>query len=224
MLRPFFPELVMSTDLLSFEHPSVLLFCLTGRKISTSSTKFVFFMPIWKTKWPSWPIHQKGGTLYSGARYVAFWTSCILFLSICKYCIKAISDGSSIEIQGAQIKRKLQNQKFLSRSGIRTYIRQILGQMPYPVNCGTNRELVIQSYSKWVNSPSYECILKGKRNVYSLWMLFVNRLNHTSWVAIVTPTDRPKSVRNRCVIKVLEAFSVCHFAFWIFLSVKGLLS
>ena len=30
MLRPFFPELVMSTDLLSFEHPSVLLFCLTA--------------------------------------------------------------------------------------------------------------------------------------------------------------------------------------------------
>ena len=28
MLRPFFPELVISTDLLSFEHPSVLLFCL----------------------------------------------------------------------------------------------------------------------------------------------------------------------------------------------------
>ena len=27
MLRQFFPELVMSTDLLSFEHPSVLLFC-----------------------------------------------------------------------------------------------------------------------------------------------------------------------------------------------------
>ena len=26
MLRPFFPELVMSTDLLSLEHPSVLLF------------------------------------------------------------------------------------------------------------------------------------------------------------------------------------------------------
>ena len=28
MLRPFFPELVMSTDLFSFKHPSVLLFCL----------------------------------------------------------------------------------------------------------------------------------------------------------------------------------------------------
>ena len=30
----------------------------------------------------------------------------------------------------------------------------------------------------------------------------VNRFNHTSWVAIVTPTDRPKSVHNRCVIEV----------------------
>ena len=30
MLRPFFPELVMSTDLLSFEHPSVLLFCFVN--------------------------------------------------------------------------------------------------------------------------------------------------------------------------------------------------
>ena len=27
LLMNFFPELVMSTDLLSFEHPSVLLFC-----------------------------------------------------------------------------------------------------------------------------------------------------------------------------------------------------
>ena len=30
----------------------------------------------------------------------------------------------------------------------------------------------------------------------------VNRFNHTSWVTVVTPTDRPKSVRNRCVIEV----------------------
>ena len=30
----------------------------------------------------------------------------------------------------------------------------------------------------------------------------VSRFNHTSWVSIVTPTDRPKSVRNRCVIEV----------------------
>ena len=33
MLTPFFTELVMSTDLLSFEHPSVLLFCLSRGSI-----------------------------------------------------------------------------------------------------------------------------------------------------------------------------------------------
>ena len=30
----------------------------------------------------------------------------------------------------------------------------------------------------------------------------VDRFNHTSCVAIVTPSDRPKSVRNCCVIEV----------------------
>ena len=30
----------------------------------------------------------------------------------------------------------------------------------------------------------------------------LTRLNHTSWVAVVTPTDCPKSVRNPCVIEV----------------------
>ena len=30
----------------------------------------------------------------------------------------------------------------------------------------------------------------------------MNRFNHTSGVTAVTPTDRPKSVRNRCVIEV----------------------
>ena len=34
----------------------------------------------------------------------------------------------------------------------------------------------------------------------------VNRFNHTSGVTAVTPTDRPKSVSNHCVIKVLMAF------------------
>ena len=29
----------------------------------------------------------------------------------------------------------------------------------------------------------------------------VHQVNHTSWVAAITPTDRPKSVRNRCVIE-----------------------
>ena len=30
----------------------------------------------------------------------------------------------------------------------------------------------------------------------------VKPVNHTSWVALVTPTDRPKSVRNRCLIEL----------------------
>ena len=32
-------------------------------------------------RWPPWPIHQKGGTLYSGARYVALWAYCFLSFS-----------------------------------------------------------------------------------------------------------------------------------------------
>ena len=32
--------------------------------------------------------------------------------------------------------------------------------------------------------------------------------NHTSGVTVVTPTGRPKSVRNRCVIEVLVTFYV----------------
>ena len=52
---------------------------LTGSKISTSSSEFVFFRPISKQKCPPWPIPQKGGTLYSGARYVTLWASCFVF-------------------------------------------------------------------------------------------------------------------------------------------------
>ena len=39
-------------------------------------------------------------------------------------------------------------------------------------------------------------------------------VNHTSWVAVVTPTDRPKSVRNRCLIELfvtLFLLSLCPF-------------
>ena len=53
---------------------------LTGSKISRSSTKFVFFRPMSKQKFPPWLICQKGGTLYSGARYVALWASCFFFV------------------------------------------------------------------------------------------------------------------------------------------------
>ena len=49
-----------------------LLWKLIESKISMSSTKFVFFGPIRKPR-----CGNKCGTLYSGARYVALWASCI---------------------------------------------------------------------------------------------------------------------------------------------------
>ena len=49
----------------------------------------------------------------------------------------------------------------------------------------------------------------------------VNQVNHTSWVAVVTPTDRPKSVRNRCLIELFCGV-VCVFTlpFWHFLGCR----
>ena len=55
---------------------------LTGSKISMSFTKFVFFGPNRNQKWPPWLIPQKGGTLYSGARYVALWASCFYIVTL----------------------------------------------------------------------------------------------------------------------------------------------
>ena len=55
----------------------------------------------------------------------------------------------------------------------------------------------------------------------------VNRFNDTSWLTVVTPTDRPKSVRNRSVIELFGGvfvFSFCLFdmAVGIGAFVKGL--
>ena len=52
----------------------------------------------------------------------------------------------------------------------------------------------------------------------------VNGFNHTSWVAIVTPNDRPKSVRNRCVIENFGGVLVLPRCFLIFSVIVGLLS
>ena len=47
-------------------------------KISMFSARFVFFRSISIQKLLPWSLCQKGGTLYSGARYVALWASCII--------------------------------------------------------------------------------------------------------------------------------------------------
>ena len=50
----------------------------------------------------------------------------------------------------------------------------------------------------------------------------VNQVNHTSWVAVVTPTDRPKSVRNRCVIELFcGVVYVVTLPFWHFCWCRG---
>ena len=44
----------------------------------------------------------------------------------------------------------------------------------------------------------------------------VTQVNHTSWVAVNTPTDRPKSVRNRCVIELFcGVVCVVSLPFWL---------
>ena len=55
----------------------------------------------------------------------------------------------------------------------------------------------------------------------------VNQVNHTSLVAVITPTDRPKSIRNRCVIEFfcgvvcVVTLSLWHFC-WCMGFCKGL--
>ena len=46
----------------------------------------------------------------------------------------------------------------------------------------------------------------------------IKPLSHTSYVAVVTQTDRPKSVRNHCVIELLVALFVMSLCpFWVYL-------
>ena len=67
-------------------------------------------------------------------------------------------------------------------------------------------------YAKWnhcVTSKFHvSCLCSRLPNCCGEWQGWdpVNRFNYTSWVAIVTQTDHPKSVRNRCVIRVLVFF------------------
>ena len=46
------------------------------------------------------------------------------------------------------------------------------------------------------------CVLLITRLLRGVGRLARKPVNHTSWVAVVTPTDRPKSVRNCCLIEL----------------------
>ena len=57
------------------------------------------------------------------------------------------------------------------------------------------------------------CVLLITRRLRLVGRLSARKpVNHTSGVTAVAPTDRPKSVRNRCVIAVLVAY-LCFFGF-----------
>ena len=57
------------------------------------------------------------------------------------------------------------------------------------------------------------CVLLIKRLLRLVGRWARKPVNHTSWVAVVTPTDRPKSVRNRCLIELFcgVVLSLCPF-------------
>ena len=47
----------------------------------------------------------------------------------------------------------------------------------------------------------------------------VNRFNHTSWMVVVTATDRPKSVHNRCEFEVFFFLALLCYQFSVEFSV-----
>ena len=51
----------------------------------------------------------------------------------------------------------------------------------------------------------FTCVLLIKRLLRLVGRWARKPVNHTSLVALVTPTDRPKSVRNRCLIELFVA-------------------
>ena len=50
------------------------------------------------------------------------------------------------------------------------------------------------------------CVLLITRLLWMEGWDRVNWFNHIIWVPVVSPTNRPKSVRNRCVIEVSVEF------------------
>ena len=62
------------------------------------------------------------------------------------------------------------------------------------------------------NSSHHLIYLVGIASYWSFW----NILKPTSWAAVVSRTNRPKSVCSCCAIEVLVASLCCHVAFFIF--------
>ena len=93
----------------------------------------------------------------------------------------------------------------------------------------------VRKYTKFTEFLTGVVVTRNIKNIFDTQRLFlnvcpfavagsrkvgpVNKVNHTSCVAVVTPTDRPKSVCNRCVIELFRRCLCCHFALLTFLLV-----
>ena len=79
------------------------------------------------------------------------------------------------------------------------------------------------SLYKDVHLQMFKCVsfwLHGCCGEWEGWP--VNQANHTSWVAVVTPTDRPKSVRDCCLIELFcGVVCVVTLPFWHFCWCRG---
>ena len=74
--------------------------------------------------------------------------------------------------------------------------------------------LLVCCLYKEVHLQIFKCVLLITQLLRGLGRLASKQVNHTSWVAVVTPTDRPKSVRNCCLIELFVALfvlSLCPF-------------
>ena len=69
---------------------------------------------------------------------------------------------------------------------------------------------------------AYITVMIPLYTVFIVHVYPVNRFKYTSWVAIVTPTDRPKSVRDRCEINFSYCFRVVALLFGFFCGCSGL--
>ena len=66
------------------------------------------------------------------------------------------------------------------------------------------------------------CVLLITRLLRGVGRLACKPVNHTSWVAVVTLTDHPKSVRNRCLIQLFcGVVCVVTLPFWHFCWCRG---
>ena len=65
------------------------------------------------------------------------------------------------------------------------------------------------------------CSCPRLHNCYGEWEDWdpVNWFSHTTWVAIITPTDLPKSAHNRCLVEDFSGVFVLSRCFLIFPSV-----